>query len=158
MKLDPAKLLGPLVALIVLVLILQQTTSALRASGTWSRGETAAAAPDPYAPLESLIARRDASPVLRDPFSFARVAAPATAQRPQQKPKPVAVALARPVLTAIVWDNDPRATVRWSDRDFTVRAGSLFDDFRVVSITRDQVVLERGGETIALQLPRRKGE
>ncbi len=158
MRLDPAKLLGPLVALIVLVLILQQTTSALRASGSWSRSGAAAAAPDPYAPLERLIARRDASPVLRDPFAFARVAGPAAAQRPQQRPKPVAVAPARPVLTAIVWDNDPRATVRWSDHDYTVRAGSLFDDFRVMSITRDQVVLERGGETITLQLPRRKGE
>jgi hypothetical protein len=64
-----------------------------------------------------------------------------------QVPAPVA----RPVLTAIVWDADPRALVRWQGREWTVRAGALFDEFQVVSITRDQVTLSRGTESIVLQ-------
>jgi hypothetical protein len=55
------------------------------------------------------------------------------------------------VLTAIVYDADPRALVRWMGRDWTVRPGGLFDDFQVTSITRDQVTLSRGSETIVLQ-------
>jgi hypothetical protein len=61
------------------------------------------------------------------------------------------------VLTSIVWDNDPRATVRWEGRDYSVRENSLFADFRVTGIRRDQVVLERGGERLVLRLPQ-KGE
>jgi len=59
------------------------------------------------------------------------------------------------VLTTIVFDADPRATVRWDGRDYSVRAGALFADFRVVSITRDQVVLDHAGESVVLKLPRK---
>ncbi len=55
------------------------------------------------------------------------------------------------MLTAIVFDADPRALLRWNGRDYSVRPGGLFDDFQVVSITRDQVVLSRNGENIVLQ-------
>jgi hypothetical protein len=58
---------------------------------------------------------------------------------------------ARPVLTAILTDNDPRALIRWKDREWTVREGGLFDEFQVLSITRDQVTLRRGDATVVLQ-------
>jgi hypothetical protein len=57
-----------------------------------------------------------------------------------------------PVLTSIVWDADPRATIRFNGRDYSVRQAALFDDYRVVSITRDQVVLDRLGESLVLRL------
>jgi len=41
--------------------------------------------------------------------------------------------------------------VRWKDREWTVREGGLFDDFQVVSITRDQVSLRHGEATLVLQ-------
>ncbi len=66
-------------------------------------------------------------------------------------PKPVPPAL--PTLTAIVFDNDPRAIVRWNGRDWDVRQNALFDVFQVVSISRDQVVLRRGDESIVLKRP-----
>jgi hypothetical protein len=55
------------------------------------------------------------------------------------------------VLTAIVWDADPRAVVRWNGRDYTVHSGALFDQFQVVGITQTQITLSRGGETFTLQ-------
>jgi hypothetical protein len=60
------------------------------------------------------------------------------------------VVLAVPVLTAIVWDSDPRALIRWNEREWTVREGGLFDEFQVVRITRDHVTLRRGEETLEL--------
>jgi len=62
-----------------------------------------------------------------------------------------------PVLTSIIWDSDPRATLRYDGRDFSVRENSLFADFRVTSITSTQVVLERNGEPLVLTL-RSKGD
>jgi hypothetical protein len=63
---------------------------------------------------------------------------------------------ARPQLTAIVWvEDNPSATIRWNGRDHAVQVNTLFDEFRVRSITREQVILERGGETLVLQLPRK---
>jgi len=73
---------------------------------------------------------------------------------PRWSPKIAARVLpppALPILTAIVWDNDPRALVHWKDREWTVREGGLFDEFLVVSITRDQVSLRRGDATLVLQ-------
>jgi hypothetical protein len=58
----------------------------------------------------------------------------------------------KPTLTSIVWDADPRATVRYEGNDYSVRANSLFADFRVTSITANQVVLDRNGEQIVLTL------
>ena len=52
-------------------------------------------------------------------------------------------------------ENNPSATIRWNGKDRTVQVNTLFDEFRVRSITRDQVILERGGETLVLQLPRK---
>jgi hypothetical protein len=150
----------------VLVLTLQQTLSALRSSGVWRETpkRTTPRLPDPYASLDQVLAR----PLLaydpqrrRDPFGFAvvvRSTAPVTRPAPQvavvpQPPPPPP----RPVLTSIVWDNDPRATIRYNNRDFSVRENSLFAEFRVRSITSTEVVLDRNGEPVVLTL-RPKGE
>jgi hypothetical protein len=61
-----------------------------------------------------------------------------------------------PLLTSIVWDADPRATIRYDGHDYSVRENSLFADFRVKSISRTEVVLERGGQPLGLTL-RSKG-
>jgi len=87
---------------------------------------------------------------VRDPFT----ARPTVAARSLVRPVKVVAKAAPPevpILTAIVWDNDPRALVHWKDRDWTVREGGLFDEFLVVSITRDQVSLRRGDATLVLQ-------
>jgi hypothetical protein len=88
---------------------------------------------------------------VRDPFTVrmqapARAPARAVARHETLAPPPPV-----PVLTAIVWDSDPRALVHWKDREWTVREGALFDEFQVVSITRDQVSLRRGDATLVLQ-------
>ena len=60
------------------------------------------------------------------------------------------------MLTSIVWlENNPSATLRWNGRDYPVQTNTLFDEFRVQSITRNQVTLVRGGETLVLQLPKK---
>ena len=139
------------------MLIVQQTVVALRGSGVWARPPAAEPAADPYAGLEraARAARRaTAEPVLRDPFRFgqapapARRAAPARPERPAEPP--------RPRLTSIVWlEENPSATIRWNGTDRTVQVNSLFDEFRVLGITREQVILEHGGDTLVLQLPRK---
>ena len=110
----------------------------------------------------------DAPPLvlLRDPFGYG--ASTPVVSHPERRPRrpnpgPVAVVPApapepeQPTLTAIIWDEDPRATVRWNGRDFSVRQNSLFDDFVVKHIGPDQVVLERGGQELVLRLVK-KGE
>ncbi|MBK7367837.1 MAG: hypothetical protein IPJ04_07950 [Candidatus Eisenbacteria bacterium] len=155
MNRDISWLLAPLVAIGVFAFVLWQTMGALSASGAWARGGKApiAAPNDPFVLLDAVVAptrRRRAR--ARDPFQTGAAPAPAkapAAKGPAVAPKPVAPA--RPLLTAIVFDADPRALLRWNGRDYSVRPGGLFDDFQVVSITRDQVVLSRNGENIVLQ-------
>jgi hypothetical protein len=162
MKLDPRMLVAPLVAILVLGLTTYRTFGALRNSGMWQpKPKTPAIrAEDPYARLDLtlskplLVAPADRA---RNPFVFG--AAPVqVAVRPATtpRPKPVVVAPERPVLTSIVWDADPRATIRYRQKDFSVRQNSLFADFRVASITNTQVVLDRNGEPLVLTL--RKGD
>jgi hypothetical protein len=160
MRLDLARLLGPLVAVVVLVLILQQTLGALRAGGVWGQRHTAVARPaSPFARIEDLLDPATSEPpaALRDPFAFGRAPAPMVTRRPTVAPvAPAPVAPARPVLTSIVWlESNPSATLRWNGRDYPVQTNTLFDEFRVQSITRNQVTLERGGETLVLQLPKK---
>ncbi len=161
MKRDASGLIAPLLATVLLAVMLVQTRSALLASGTWRHGLQQPRPPlvDPYAPLDRLIADVGGTPapqVARDPFSITVAATTTTTThvvtRVVPPPPPP-----KPLLTSIVWDNDPRATVRWNGRDFSVRENALFADFRVVSINREQVLLERGGERIVLTLPK-KGE
>lgn len=169
MKIDAKSLVAPAIAAFVLILVVQQTLSALKSSGAWreARQTPALRAPDPYATLDALLAQ----PLVeypaerrRDPFGYAAppvavVPRPSTGPRttpaivPAPPPQPV-----RPVLTSIIFDADPRATIRYNNRDFSVRENSLFADYRVRSITAAQVVLESNrGEALVLTL-RPKGE
>lgn len=162
MKIDPRQVAGPVVAAVILALTVQQTVAALQISGSWRRGPAArvAEAADPYARLEGLLSRRPAAADLqglRNPFGFV-VARPAERPAAAANPTPRAPAVPppppRPVLTSIVWGGtDPRATVRYDGRDYSIRQNSLFAEFTVRTITQTQVVLERNsGETITLTL------
>jgi hypothetical protein len=156
---DLKRLLIPVIALAMLAVIGLQTARALQESGAWRKaGPTTAGRVDPYAALEGEIASRGrGAPIeaLRDPFSYGRAPQELTprARRttttlgPPPPPR-------RPVVTAILQgDNDPRALLQYGDRDYTVKPGDLFADFRVISIAPDQVVLARGGERLILKRP-----
>lgn len=148
-------LLGPLSAIALFAFIVWQTLGALSASGAWVRpGKIpAVAADDPFVFLDALAAAPGAAPPasLRDPFGNAAAAAPTPGPAAGPRKPVVPPAPPKPVLTAIVWDADPRAIVRWQGQDYSVHNGGLFDVFQVVSISRDQVVLKRGDENIVLQ-------
>ena len=156
---DIGVFLRPLVALALLAFVATQTVNALHASGAWSgtrnnAGKPIAAAPaDPVAAVEVLIARVEPASAasFRDPFQIGAQPAPVATTGPGVRKPVVPPPPALPVLTAIVWDADPRALVRWKGRDWTVRPGGLFDVFQVISITRGQVTLSRGSETMVLQ-------
>jgi hypothetical protein len=160
MKIDPARLLAPLLALLLLAAVLQQTVSALRSGGVWGHVATQERVASPYTRLEALLrpVPADSTPG-RDPFAFGRAPAPAPAPRGPAAPRPAAPPPApeRPVLTSIVWAEgaNPSATLRWQGHDITVQVDKLFDVFRVRSITRDQVILERGAEILVLQRPQK---
>ena len=147
--------ISPLVATAMLAIVVTHTLAALRVTGAFGLGEQYArvVVPLAYQSVDFALARRSAAPRpegVRDPFEFARVnVGTATAARTHARPA-VPVPDPEPVLTAIVWDNDPRALVRWRDREWTVREGVLFDEFRVVSISRDQIRLQRGEATLVL--------
>lgn len=161
MNRDITAILAPLVAVVLLAVVVTQTVSALRVSGAWgSAGKAAVVAPDdPYVLLDGRLGATGPEVSvagMRNPFSYTATTAPTpvhatTPRKPTPPPPPP-----RPVLTAIVMDADPRAIIRWADREWTVRTGALFDEFRVLSITRDQVVLQRGQETLVLK--RNSGE
>lgn len=157
MRIDPSRVIAPLAAFLLLAVTLQQTSDALRRAGAW-RDESAAAvrpAASPFDRLDGEIARRAslrAATPQRDPFDFQRapVVRPAQTSTPRPRPAPPAP---KPVLTAIIFDNDPRALVRFDGRDYTVRDNSLFAEYRVVRITRDEVVLDKSGEALVLRRP-----
>ncbi len=157
MRLDPRSLFAPLLAVAVLVLVMVLTTHALHRSGAWGGRPAPRAAvrtESSYARLDreiGRISRQGIADNLRDPFVYG--GAPASAARPTKRRPPNPVPPPVPVLTAIVWDNDPRALIHWGDRDFTVRSGETFAEFRVVGITRDQVVLDHHGESVTLRRP-----
>jgi hypothetical protein len=160
MRLDFARLLGPLIAALVLALILEQTLGALRVAGVWGpRHATVAPVASPLARIEGLLAPAASQPaaVSRDPFTFGLAPAPVVTRRPAAaRPALVPVAPARPVLTSIVWiEDNPSATLRWNGRDYPVQTNTLFDEFRVQSIARNQVTLLRGDEILVLQLPKK---
>lgn len=156
MNRDAGRFLAPLLAVAIFAFVVARTAAALQDSGVWRFGARTAYVPphDPLADLDGLIARTHAAPFAgasRDPFGYGSVA-PRTedsrqvVRRPLPPPPP-----AVPVLTAIIFDADPRALVAWKDREFMVRPGGLFDDFVVESISRDRLVLKRGTESIVLR-------
>ncbi len=159
MNVDLKPIFAPLVALAILAVVGLQTSEALRHSGTWgaTRRPVRTVAPDPYARLEAQLAAPAAGLALaslRDPFAYGRAPVPASRARarPYVPPPPP-----RPVLTAILADNDPRALIHYDGRDYRVKTGDSFADFKVISITADQVVLDRGGQRLILHRPT-KGE
>ena len=148
--------ISPFVALAVLGLVVTQTFEGLGVTGAfgWRVATVHVQVPPAYQSVDRALERRDRVPApadVHDPFSFSRgqatahPVAPAAPQRVVAEPAPAA-----PVLTAIVWDNDPRALVRWSGREWTIREGGLFDEFQVVRISREQVTLRRGEATLVL--------
>jgi hypothetical protein len=153
----PETWLSPLVALAVLVAIATQTLGALRVTGAfgWQTDTVPVSVPQAYESVGRALERHDprfSLGAVRDPFTAH--AAPVARVTPKPRASehvlpPPAPKL--PVLTAIVWDADPRALVHWKDRDWTVREGALFDEFLVMSITREQVSLRRGDATLVLQ-------
>ena len=158
MSTDLRTFLGPLIAVIILGVVGFQTQDALRKSGTWGPHKAAKPRPavDPYAALETSLASPDSiapASSLRDPFNFARAPQPVTRTVRVITPAPPP----KPLLTAIVSGADPRALVRYQDHDYTIKAGDQFADFKVISITADAVILERGGQRLSLNRPT-KGE
>jgi hypothetical protein len=149
--------LTTLVAAVAMVTVTVVTTGALHGTGAWPSRDRPlrTATVDLYGRLERLIAagaRDDNSSTLRDPFGYGTSSQPTVRPRLAPKPAaPVVVERPMPVLTAVVSsDGDLQAVIRFNDRSYTVRAGSLFADFRVVSISADQAVLDDNGETIVL--------
>lgn len=166
LKIEPRTLIVPLVAAFVLVVVLQQTSSALKASGMWqhSKSRSKMLVDDPYTRIDNLLgARADAvdPATLRNPFGYGAAhaaSAPTTATHHVTPTEPApAPAPEKPVLTSIVWAAVPSATIRYDGKEFPVTENSLFADFKVTSITREQVVLDHNGETLILTIPT-KGE
>ena len=161
MRRGPELWLSPLVAIAVLVAAATQVAGALGVTGAfgWRAAAVHVAVPRAYLAVDAALDRRDPRLVVdrvSDPFSARSSAAVAAAERRDPRPRLQAgprkpAPPAEPVLTAIVWDDDPRALVRWRDREWTIRQGGLFDEFEVVSISRDQVSLRRGDATLVLQ-------
>jgi hypothetical protein len=152
----PEAWLPPLVALGVLIAAGTQTVGALRVTGAfgWQTDAVSVSVPPAYELVNRALDRRDprlALAAVGDPFTARAPVAASVPSRPVRAVALVAPPPAVPILTAIVWDNDPRALVHWKNRDWTVREGGLFDEFLVVSITRDQVNLRRGDATLVLQ-------
>ena len=153
-------LLPPLIAIAILVVVGVQTSDALRQSGTWRSAPKpgAHAASDPYASLERAIATADVpveAAALRDPYGFGRAPQPVgiTIRRPVVPTPPP-----QPVVTAIVTDAEAaRAILLYEGTSYSVKAGDLFAQYRVVSITADQVVVDDGRDRLVLKRPT-KGE
>lgn len=156
MNRDLGRLFAPLLALGVFAFVLFYTARALQDSGVWHFGAHHSVAPpaDPLADLDGAIARAQAAPAggpERDPFTYgAATTRPTVLTRTVKHLAPAPIP-EQPVLTAIVFDADPRAVVRWKGHEYSVRAGGLFDDFAVVSISLEQVVLRRGDQNIVLR-------
>ena len=163
MKPGAGAVLRLLLALGVLGVFFVVTGRALRRSGAWSHArQVAVPGLDPYSQLDRQLAGWQALPapqLARDPAGYVASAAPRVARvaRVPRAPEADTPPRPQPVLTAIVWDSDPTASIRIGGHDYTVRANSLFADYQVASISHDQVVLTRSGESLVLRL-QSKGE
>jgi len=142
---------------VMLALILVQSAGAPHVHSGRSRFATAAVRPDdPYLSLENQLQRADPRipfGSLRDPFSYLGTGAPRWHGTPVAETVPTLSP--RPVVTAIVWDADPRVMLRLDGHDYTVRTGSVFADYQVVSISQDQVSLAQGDVMFILTLPQK---
>jgi hypothetical protein len=59
----------------------------------------------------------------------------------------------RPVVTAIIADEDPRALITYESKNYSVKTGDLFAEFRVVSVNAERVLLEGPGGPLVLRGP-----
>ena len=155
MNRSPGGMLTVIAAIALFALVVFQTWSSLRVAGAWRSAKPAVttAPDDPFVFLDQQLARslRPLPSAVRDPFRYGGPSTPVASTTTPSRPKVVIpVAPQRPVLTAIVWDNDPRAIINWKGRAWTVHEGLLFDEFIVISIRPEQVVLKRGDESIVL--------
>jgi hypothetical protein len=161
MNRDPRAWIPAIVAGFLLALVAGQTVIALQHSGRliWNHVPKFAVNPaDPYNRLELLLSEPDHPPELsaiRDPFQFGRgPVRPTHVAGTPEGPKQPPPASPRPVLTAIISDpTDPRAIVVYENHNYSVRAGDLFAEYKVVSISPDGVVLDNGRERLTLQRP-----
>jgi hypothetical protein len=118
--------ISPLVALAVLGLAVTQTLDGLGATGAFGlrvvtmRVEVPAPVPG-GGPARSNFATAPRLPGRCRIHSRSSRGDPVPSIAPV-RPEPVVVAPPPPVpvLTAIVWDNDPRALVRWNGREWTI--------------------------------------
>jgi len=146
---------------VALLAVLVVTLAALRESDRWRRPgrSTNRHVDDPYDGLARLLASGPAPPSapVRDPFR--PVVGAVTPRTGPVRITPPAPAREVPVLTAIVTasDGEPQALIRYEGRNHTVGAGGLFADYQVISVTSDAVVLQRAGQQLILQRPK-KGE
>lgn len=161
MKLDPKTAFGPLAALVALFIVSLGTLDALRRAGPAASSSLAAqAADDAAVDFERRLAAPDSRRALnslRDPFHFVAERAAVVARQPAARGEAPAPAVPAPVLTAIIWDNDPRAAIRWNGRDYVVKLNSQIDNYQVRLIDRDQVLLSSSLDSLVLRL-HRKGE
>lgn len=156
MRLDRKVLPGLIAALVALLLISLETADAHRKAVSSEVDPVARPqVDDPIPDLERRLAALDPAPTLaslRDPFRFedertaVRVLSKARRQADPPRPAP------DPVLTAIIWDNDPRASIRWNGRDYIVKVNSQVSDYKVVTIGREQVRLAHAEESLVLRL------
>lgn len=165
MNRDLGQWVSPIVAVVVLVVVTAQIFAALQVTGAfgWHAAAPRAQTSPSYRSLDRALDLHDPSFALaglRDPFVYSPSEAPAGIDPPApRRPRPAPpVVPAVPVLTAIVWDIEPRALIRWNEREWTVREGGLFDEFLVIRITRDHVTLRRGEETFELHRRNSPGE
>jgi hypothetical protein len=149
---------------VALLAVATVTFAALRESDRWRRPgrSTSRSVDDPYDGLARLLAAGPAPPSapVRDPFRPGDVRT-GPLHTATVKVLPPAPAREVPKLTAIVTasDGEPQALISYQGHNYTVGAGALFADYKVVSVTADAVVLEHvgTGQQLILQRPK-KGE
>ena len=149
-----------IIAGFLLVFVAGLTVIAFQRSGRLHFGQApkfAVNPADPYNRLERVLSEPDRPPVLagmRDPFQFGRGPVRPPTHTTTGPVGPAPPTTPRPVLTAIISDpSDNRAIVVYDSHSYSVRAGDLFAEYKVVSISPDGVVLDNGRERLTLQRP-----
>lgn len=149
-----------IIAGFLLTLVAGQTLNAFQRSGRlhWGRPpKFSVNAADPYSRLERVLSQPDHPPAIagmRDPFEFGHGPVRPPTHVATGPVGPATPSIGRPVLTAIISDpSDNRAIVVYDNHSYSVRAGDLFAEYKVVSISPDGVVLDNGRERLTLQRP-----
>jgi len=154
----PRAWLTGLLAAAVMAIVLVGTSNALRDSGPWAQARLRRHHPpiDPYERLNRLIADagRDVLPsTIRDPFGYVTVTIASGPSRPLARPRVASVPeKPLPVLTAIVTTDggDAQAVIDCEGHAHTVRVGSSFCGYQVISIGDSCVVIDGNGKQTTL--------